>query len=92
MSEEPRWRKWFKRLRNALLVLRGKPCYIAIDVCQHHVADAFWKHWREYGDTHTHGYYESTWGAIFAALDAAIDAEEGGGWLASSSASRLAQP
>jgi len=31
-------------------------------------ADAFWRHWRENGETHKHGYYESTWGAINAAL------------------------
>ena len=31
-------------------------------------ADAFWKYWRENGETHKHGYYESTWGAINAAL------------------------
>lgn len=34
----------------------------------HEAADAFWKYWRENGDTHKHGYYESTWGAINAAL------------------------
>jgi len=33
-------------------------------------ADAFWKYWRENGETHKHGYYESTWGAINAALNA----------------------
>lgn len=26
--------------------------------------EAFWKHWRENGETHKHGFYESTWGAI----------------------------
>lgn len=31
-------------------------------------ADAFWKYWRENGETHKHGYYESTWGAINRAL------------------------
>lgn len=36
----------------------------------HEAADAFWKYWRENGDTHKHGYYESTWGAINAALNA----------------------
>jgi hypothetical protein len=34
----------------------------------HEAADAFWKYWRENGDTHKHGYYESTWGAINRAL------------------------
>lgn len=34
------------------------------------VADAFWKYWRENGETHVHGYYESTWGAINAAINA----------------------
>jgi hypothetical protein len=31
-------------------------------------ADAFWKYWKENGETHKHGYYESTWGAINAAI------------------------
>lgn len=30
--------------------------------------DAFWDYWKENGETHRHGYYESTWGAINAAL------------------------
>lgn len=34
----------------------------------HEAADAFWKYWEENGETHKHGYYESTWGAINAAL------------------------
>jgi hypothetical protein len=34
----------------------------------HEAADAFWAFWRENGETHKHGYYESTWGAINAAL------------------------
>ena len=34
----------------------------------HEAADAFWTYWRENGETHRHGYYESTWGAINAAL------------------------
>lgn len=37
----------------------------------HKAADAFWKYWRENGETHKHGYYESTWGAINAALSVA---------------------
>jgi hypothetical protein len=36
----------------------------------HEAADAFWKYWKENGETHKHGYYESTWGAINAALNA----------------------
>lgn len=36
----------------------------------HEAADAFWKYWKENGDTHKHGYYESTWGAINAAIRA----------------------
>lgn len=31
-------------------------------------ADAFWKYWEENGIPHKHGYYESTWGAINAAI------------------------
>lgn len=34
----------------------------------HKAADAFWAYWKEYGETHKHGYYESTWGAINRAL------------------------
>jgi hypothetical protein len=34
----------------------------------HKAADAFWKYWNENGETHKHGYYESTWGAINRAL------------------------
>lgn len=67
---------------------------IALNV-QHHdchkAADAFWTYWRENGETHKRGYYESTWGAINAAIrtvgvipwaagiaaDAAIDAARG---------------
>ncbi len=37
---------------------------------EHAVADAFWKYWEENGETHKHGYYESTWGAINAAINA----------------------
>lgn len=38
---------------------------------EHEAADAFWRYWKENGETHKHGYYESTWGAINAALAAA---------------------
>ncbi len=41
------------------------------NIQQHHVADAFWKSWAINGEPHKHGYYESTWMAIHAALDAA---------------------
>ena len=34
----------------------------------HEAADAFWDYWERCGSTHEHGYYESTWGAINAAL------------------------
>lgn len=34
----------------------------------HEAADAFWTYWNENGETHRHGYYESTWGAINAAI------------------------
>ena len=39
----------------------------------HEAADAFWKYWRANGETHHHGYYESTWGAINAALNVSLD-------------------
>lgn len=35
----------------------------------HEAADAFWAYWKENGETGKHGYYESTWGAINAALN-----------------------
>lgn len=35
----------------------------------HEAADAFWKYWKENGETGKHGYYESTWGAINAAIN-----------------------
>lgn len=44
---------------------------LALDVkhpLHHEAADAFWKYWRENGETHVHGYYESTWGAINRAI------------------------
>lgn len=34
----------------------------------HEAANAFWEYWKENGETHKHGYFESTWGAINAAL------------------------
>ena len=37
----------------------------------HEGCDAFWKYWKENGETHKHGYYESTWGAIRAYLEEA---------------------
>ncbi len=38
---------------------------------EHAVADAFWNYWRANGETHRHGYYESTWGSINRALEVA---------------------
>ena len=46
----------------------------------HEAADAFWAHGRENGETHKHGYYESTWGAINAALKVAGVASLRGGY------------
>ena len=34
----------------------------------HEMADAFWECWKINGETHKHGYYESTWMSIRAAL------------------------
>lgn len=34
----------------------------------HKAADAFWQYWKANGETHKHGYYESTWGAINQAV------------------------
>lgn len=42
----------------------------------HEAADAFWAYWRENGETHKHGYYESTWGAINRALRASTPGEK----------------
>ena len=49
----------------------GEPHDIAINVMHkdcHKAADAFWTYWNANGVTHKHGYYESTWGAVNAAL------------------------
>jgi hypothetical protein len=43
-----------------------RPAYRIVPT--HAAADAFWKFWKENGETHKHGCYESTWGAINAAL------------------------
>ena len=40
---------------------------------EHAAADAFWAYWKENGETHKHGYYESTWGALRAAIKVAPD-------------------
>ncbi len=34
----------------------------------HEAAEEFWRVWNENGETHKHGFYESTWMAIWAAL------------------------
>jgi len=34
----------------------------------HEAAKAFWDYWEANGETHKHGYYESTWGAINRAI------------------------
>lgn len=41
------------------------------NINQHEVADAFWKAWKENGESGRHGYYESTWISIRAAITAA---------------------
>ena len=48
----------------------------------HEAADAFWKYWKENnGESYHHGYYESTWGAINAALNVAgLAPPEGPPW------------
>jgi hypothetical protein len=40
------------------------------NISQHIVVDTFWRVWMENGEPHKHGFYESTWMAIRAALDA----------------------
>ncbi len=45
-----------------------KPTINVSNPRSHEAADAFWDYWKENGETHKHGYYESTWGAINAAL------------------------
>lgn len=54
----------WQKLRASLSEAPGEP---AIKPTQE-AADAFWTYWRRNGETHVHGYYESTWGAINAAL------------------------
>jgi len=47
------------------------PPRVVLDITRpecHEAADAFWRYWEENGVPHKHGYYESTWGAINAAL------------------------
>lgn len=65
----------YRSLSHAPLYLHpaviSKPTDVALNVRHidcHKAADAFWTYWRENGETHKHGYYESTWGAINAAL------------------------
>jgi hypothetical protein len=44
----------------------------------HEGADAFWNAWKEFGETHKHGYYESTWIGINRAIkESGIYAREG---------------
>ena len=38
----------------------------------HKVAEEFWRVWNEVGEPHKHGFYESTWMALWAALEASI--------------------
>lgn len=47
-------------MKNVRLNIRHRDC--------HKAADAFWKYWKENGETHKNGYYEATWGAINSAL------------------------
>ena len=42
----------------------------------HEACDAFWEYWRDNGETHKHGYYESTWGAINAYFKKAAITED----------------
>jgi len=42
----------------------------------HEACDAFWEYWKENGETHKHGFYESTWGAIRAYLEKAATTED----------------
>jgi len=39
----------------------------------HECAEEFWRVWKEVGEPHKHGFYESTWMAIDAALAAIED-------------------
>ena len=39
----------------------------------HRAADEFWRVWREVGESGKHGYYESTWMAVDAAMAAVFD-------------------
>jgi len=61
-GEEPL--KAYPKHRDALEVINYR---IAV-IPTHEAADAFWQYWRENGESHKHGYYESTWGAINRAI------------------------
>jgi hypothetical protein len=39
----------------------------------HEACDALWKYWNENGETHKHGYYESTWGAVQAYMNRSVE-------------------
>jgi hypothetical protein len=57
---------WTPEIRKQAIDAAVRPAYRIIPTEE--AADAFWKAWRENGETHKHGYYESTWIAINAAL------------------------
>lgn len=63
------WRQYLPALRETIAALRSEPegSELAITPTGE-AADAFWRYWKANGETHKHGYYESTWGAINAAL------------------------
>ena len=62
------WAAQCKELKAERDELRCRPYLDITKPNCHEAADAFWDYWRENGETHKHGYYESTWGAINAAL------------------------
>ncbi len=63
------WREHLECAVARVEMLENGDC--ALDVTKpgcHRAAEAFWAYWKENGETHKRGYYESTWGAINAAL------------------------
>lgn len=67
MDENSARAAWFAALSQPVQAAPDK--FAGIN--QHHVADAFWESWEQNGVPYKHGYYESTWIALRAAIRAA---------------------
>jgi hypothetical protein len=69
-TQEAAAASWNRRYPlSALTAEAGKDVALnTMHVKCHEAANAFWNYWNANGETHRHGYYESTWGAINHAL------------------------